>query len=293
MRFITIFIPIWIVVLIVNQTGYGNCYKTYCIASAFWGVTVTGFIISLIVYVVTTNDRASILDRSAEPHKNSSMDSTEKHHNEKNFEINTAVGSDVATRNRVGRNKKLKLNSINNNHFETSVVNISERLCWNCCENNSQNNTAKCNECGSRKCEFCSACSMVCKTYILNVVRKKQNDLTLRPGENLGQIGLSAGKFKLASEYLVEIFSEKDSLMVYDAEFGWGKILSIKLRKNLETLFTVAYQSEIMEVGSSAFLKYISRIEVRESEAEKYVKLLNEVQEYYVDDFLDNEYYED
>jgi uncharacterized membrane protein YvbJ len=47
---ISIFIPIFLVVMVVNQIFYGGCFKSYCLAAAFPKVTIISAVLTLILY---------------------------------------------------------------------------------------------------------------------------------------------------------------------------------------------------------------------------------------------------
>ncbi|MGF1681402.1 hypothetical protein [Photobacterium minamisatsumaniensis] len=49
-KFVKVFVPIWFFILVVNQSEYGSCYASYCLAAAFWPVTVKSLIVALAVY---------------------------------------------------------------------------------------------------------------------------------------------------------------------------------------------------------------------------------------------------
>ncbi|MDP5029612.1 MAG: hypothetical protein NWQ54_00470 [Paraglaciecola sp.] len=47
---IFIFIPVFLVVMVVNQFFYGGCFKSYCLAAAFPKVTIISAVLALIFY---------------------------------------------------------------------------------------------------------------------------------------------------------------------------------------------------------------------------------------------------
>lgn len=49
-RAVSIFAVTFIVVLVVNQSGYGNCYAAYCISSALPKVVVLSVLISAFIH---------------------------------------------------------------------------------------------------------------------------------------------------------------------------------------------------------------------------------------------------
>ncbi|ENM3851143.1 hypothetical protein VCSRO184_3530 [Vibrio cholerae] len=51
-----IFVPTFIVVLIVNQMAYGSCFKGYCISAAFPKVTILSLLISAFIYWVSKSE---------------------------------------------------------------------------------------------------------------------------------------------------------------------------------------------------------------------------------------------
>ncbi|MEZ9357845.1 hypothetical protein AB4143_16895 [Vibrio breoganii] len=53
---LSIFIPTFIVVMIVNQMGYGNCYASHCLTAAFPKVTFISLAISTFIYFVQKSE---------------------------------------------------------------------------------------------------------------------------------------------------------------------------------------------------------------------------------------------
>jgi hypothetical protein len=51
-----IFIPTFIIILLLNQMAYGFCFKGYCIASALPKVTILAVIVSAFIYWVKKNE---------------------------------------------------------------------------------------------------------------------------------------------------------------------------------------------------------------------------------------------
>lgn len=47
---ISIFIPVFLVVMVVNQLFYGGCFKSYCLAAAFPKVTLISAVLTWILY---------------------------------------------------------------------------------------------------------------------------------------------------------------------------------------------------------------------------------------------------
>lgn len=47
-----IFVPTFIVILILNQLFYGACFEAYCIAAAFPKVIVLSLLVSVFIYWV-------------------------------------------------------------------------------------------------------------------------------------------------------------------------------------------------------------------------------------------------
>lgn len=54
-----IFVPTFVIVLILNQMAYGSCFKGYCIAAAFPKVTILSLLISAFIYWVSKNEEAN------------------------------------------------------------------------------------------------------------------------------------------------------------------------------------------------------------------------------------------
>lgn len=46
----SIFIPVFLVVMVVNQFFYGGCFKSYCLAAAFPKVTLIAAVLTWILY---------------------------------------------------------------------------------------------------------------------------------------------------------------------------------------------------------------------------------------------------
>ena len=51
-----IFIPTFLVVLVINQLAYGACFKGYCIAAALPKVTILSLAISAFIYWVSKSE---------------------------------------------------------------------------------------------------------------------------------------------------------------------------------------------------------------------------------------------
>ncbi|PSU21540.1 hypothetical protein CTM84_09315 [Photobacterium kishitanii] len=51
-----IFIPTFIVVMIINQFLYGACFKTYCLSAAFPKVVILSLAISAFIYFVKRDE---------------------------------------------------------------------------------------------------------------------------------------------------------------------------------------------------------------------------------------------
>ncbi|WP_297407981.1 hypothetical protein [uncultured Cetobacterium sp.] len=50
---LSIFIPTFVVVLIVNQMFYGFCFKSYCLSAAFPKVVVLSILVSFFIFFVS------------------------------------------------------------------------------------------------------------------------------------------------------------------------------------------------------------------------------------------------
>ena len=56
MKALSIFIPTFIVVMIINQFFYGACFKAYCLAAAFPKVVMLSLAISAFIYFVKRDE---------------------------------------------------------------------------------------------------------------------------------------------------------------------------------------------------------------------------------------------
>lgn len=54
LKALKIFIPTFFIVLIINQAGYGFCFKMYCLAAAFPRVVVISAVITGVFYWIST-----------------------------------------------------------------------------------------------------------------------------------------------------------------------------------------------------------------------------------------------
>ena len=55
-RAVTIFIPTFLVILVINQMFYGGCFKGYCLAAAFPRVTVISALLTWLIFSITKED---------------------------------------------------------------------------------------------------------------------------------------------------------------------------------------------------------------------------------------------
>lgn len=52
-----IFIPTFLIVLVLNQMGYGFCFKPYCLAAALPRVTIISAILTGIFYWISSQEK--------------------------------------------------------------------------------------------------------------------------------------------------------------------------------------------------------------------------------------------
>ena len=53
---LSIFIPTFIIVMIINQFFYGACFKAYCLSAAFPKVIILSLAISAFIYFVNRDE---------------------------------------------------------------------------------------------------------------------------------------------------------------------------------------------------------------------------------------------
>jgi len=55
-RVILIFIPTFLIVMIINQMMYGACFKGYCLSAAFPKVTILSLMISAFIFFASNSE---------------------------------------------------------------------------------------------------------------------------------------------------------------------------------------------------------------------------------------------
>lgn len=55
LKAVSIFIPTFLVVLVVNQLFYGGCFKAYCLSAAFPKVAIISAVITWALYAITSD----------------------------------------------------------------------------------------------------------------------------------------------------------------------------------------------------------------------------------------------
>ena len=58
LKAIVIFIVTFSIVMMVNQIGYGSCFKSYCVTAAIPKVTLLSVVISAFLYWVSENEKS-------------------------------------------------------------------------------------------------------------------------------------------------------------------------------------------------------------------------------------------
>ena len=53
---LAIFIPVFIVLLVLNQSFYGGCYKGYCLAAAFPKVLILSAVLTGVFYAISKSE---------------------------------------------------------------------------------------------------------------------------------------------------------------------------------------------------------------------------------------------
>jgi tryptophan-rich sensory protein len=54
-----IFIPTFLVILVINQATYGMCFEAHCLSAAFPKVTILSVAVSAFIYWVTKGENKS------------------------------------------------------------------------------------------------------------------------------------------------------------------------------------------------------------------------------------------
>jgi hypothetical protein len=56
MKALKIFIPVFLVIFVINQLFYGGCFEAYCLAAAFPRVTVLSVVVSALIYWISKEE---------------------------------------------------------------------------------------------------------------------------------------------------------------------------------------------------------------------------------------------
>lgn len=57
-RALSIFVPTFLVVLVVNQLFYGGCFKAYCLAAAFPKIAIVSAVIAWVIYAISGQEES-------------------------------------------------------------------------------------------------------------------------------------------------------------------------------------------------------------------------------------------
>ena len=252
LRTFYIFTAIWLVLLIHNQSNYGNCYDLHCLAAAFWGVTLRSVILTAVVYFCATNLSSQRRKRDERYHSDEDSDGFPEDESLGCVnETNTAsLNTDTPGVNSLSGSSRKQPTGSDNNHLRNVTTLFDENLCWNCSKENFRSALESCGKCGSLKCHECSACSRscieTCDQVDMSTLHKKRvkNHLSKQPS-----VILSVRKMRMCADEISLIFRKEDQLRVFDEELGWGKVTAVEARFHGEALYHIEYDAEGPEVA--------------------------------------------